>query len=395
MSEFVRSMREVQDAQMSSLNKRRCQVRVKYFPYWDIYRWDVCFCVSWAGGMMAKAPRSHCNLLARYGRELGIAWHLTEELAHMDSNNLSALEDQLIGSTILFGSIGDRRGWRCSIYLESSIQRRTSSGTTMDSVQSTTSLALTRQKVVEHVWSARRILRDLPQSSHRDHLDHLAHALAKYCYVIAWTGGVFWMDFSKLENGGFAKEPHAVLDYVGPVGLCYDAVLVWVPEATRVRECRLYSGHSVSDNVLEHVKSWWVSNHRPKFSCIRCDTNPWQVLYSRNQLVSDHSRYKIELRFWNPRLIQDHLDLPRLQTDMFPLRVANLLAWAIRIESSWDSGLLKSILVSSIPYSVLSDFSCSSNVQRSIQALPDPASKNRFRVAFVEVVLESQMQSGL
>ena len=48
-----------------------------------------------AGGMMAKAPRSQYNLLARYGRELGVAWHLTEELAHLEGNNLSSLEDQI------------------------------------------------------------------------------------------------------------------------------------------------------------------------------------------------------------------------------------------------------------------------------------------------------------
>ena len=180
MSEFVRSMREVQDAQMSLVEQETVPSSREVLSFIETYTGEMFAFACRAGGMMAKAPRSHCNLLARYGRELGIAWHLTEELAHMDSNNLSALEDQ-IGLGRPFYSVA------LAIEEDEDVRRIWSQvsndvlpvGQLMDSVQSTTSLALTRQKVVEHVWSARRILRDLPQSSHRDHLDHLAHALAK------------------------------------------------------------------------------------------------------------------------------------------------------------------------------------------------------------------------
>ena len=180
MSEFVRSMREVQDAQRSIAEQEDFPTSDEVMAFIETYTGEMFAFACRAGGMMAKAPRAQCNTLARYGRELGIAWHLTEELAHLEGKNRTALEDQ-IGLGRPFYSVAlaaerdpeIKRVWRAVQEDQSSVQ------TLMDALHRGTVLAHTRQRVAHHVWSARSLLKDLPQSSHREHLDHLAHALAK------------------------------------------------------------------------------------------------------------------------------------------------------------------------------------------------------------------------
>lgn len=180
MSEFVRSMREVQDAQKSVAELEDFPTSDDVLSFIETYTGEMFAFACRAGGMMAKAPRSQCNLLARYGRELGVAWHLTEELAHLEGKNLSALEDQIgLGRpfyTVALAAETDvvvRDVWQ-------SVQRdETDVATLMQVLHQSTALPQTRQKVAQRVWSARSLLKDLPQSSHRDQLEQLASALAK------------------------------------------------------------------------------------------------------------------------------------------------------------------------------------------------------------------------
>ena len=180
MSEFVRSMREVQDAQNSILE-------LEYFPsarevlsFVETYTGEMFGFACRAGGMMAKAPRAHCNLLARYGRELGVAWQLTEELAHLEGRNVMALEEQLAMGRPFYAVAlaAEQRPEIQSIW--AAVRREDLPvEALMDALQDSASLIQTRQTIIEHVWSARSILSELPHSSHRDQLDHLAYALAK------------------------------------------------------------------------------------------------------------------------------------------------------------------------------------------------------------------------
>ena len=180
MSEFVRSMREVQDAQKSVLDLESFPTSEDVLSFIETYTGEMFAFACRAGGMMAKAPRTQYNLLARYGRELGVAWHLTEELAHLEGNNLAALEDQIgLGRpfyTVAFTAEQDetiRAVWQ-------DVQAdKADVSTLMEVLHRSKAIPLTRQKVAQRVWSARRLLKDLPKSSHRDQLDHLATALAK------------------------------------------------------------------------------------------------------------------------------------------------------------------------------------------------------------------------
>lgn len=180
MSEFVRSMREVQDAQKSMAELESFPTSEDVLSFIETYTGEMFAFACRAGGMLANAPRAQYNLLARYGRELGVAWHLTEELAHLEGNNLTALEDQIgLGRpfyTVALAAEQDdtvRDVWKAVQEDEADLS------TFMNVLHQSKALPLTRQKVAQRVWSARSLLKDLPQSSHRDQLDGLAHALAK------------------------------------------------------------------------------------------------------------------------------------------------------------------------------------------------------------------------
>lgn len=180
MSEFVRSMREVQDAQKVVAELESFPSSDDVLSFIETYTGEMFAFACRAGGMIAKAPRSQCNLLARYGRELGVAWHLTEELAHLEGNNLSALEDQIgLGRpffTVALAAEKDedvREIWRDVQSDKAAVE------TLMEVLNRSKAIPHTRQKVAQRVWSARTLLKDLPQSSHRDQLEHLASALAK------------------------------------------------------------------------------------------------------------------------------------------------------------------------------------------------------------------------
>ena len=111
---------------------------------------------------------------------MGVAWQLTEELAHLESRNIPAFEEQVaMGRPFFAVALAAEQNpeiqsmWAAVRRDDVPVERL------MDKPYDSQSLALTRQTIVEHVWSARSLLRDLPDSSHRDQLDHLAQALAK------------------------------------------------------------------------------------------------------------------------------------------------------------------------------------------------------------------------
>ena len=179
MSEFVRSMREVQDAQKTIVEQEVFPSSCEVMSFIETYTGEMFGFACRAGGMMSKAPRAHCNLLARYGRELGVAWQLTEELAHMEGRNILALEEQVaMGRPFYAVALAAEQDPNIQSLWAAVLREDVPVEQLMDELIDSPSLVQTRQTIVEHVWSARSILRDLPHSSHRDQLDHLAFALA-------------------------------------------------------------------------------------------------------------------------------------------------------------------------------------------------------------------------
>ena len=180
MSEFVRSMREVQDAQKSVAELESFPSSDDVLSFIETYTGEMFAFACRAGGMMAKAPRSQYNLLARYGRELGVAWHLTEELAHLEGNNLSSLEDQIgLGRPFYTVALAAEQDEAIRKIWQDVQDDKAEVATLMESLNRSKAIPQTRQKVAQRVWSARTLLKDLPKSSHRDQLEHLASALAK------------------------------------------------------------------------------------------------------------------------------------------------------------------------------------------------------------------------
>ena len=186
MSEFVMSMREVQEARDNLAEwEGRLPQEGEILSFAENYTGAMFAFACRSGGLLAKANRREVNLLGRYGRKLGVAWQLTEELSMFDCSKneaLHALEEQ-IATNRPFYSIAlaathnedISKTWQAlrdkenDHLLEELLQQ----------VRSSNSRSITRQKIAECSWAARKILSKLPDSEHRQQLDQIAQALAK------------------------------------------------------------------------------------------------------------------------------------------------------------------------------------------------------------------------
>ena len=186
MSEFVMSMREVQEAR-DNLAEWNGQIPMDtdVLSFAENYTGAMFAFACRAGGLLAKADRREVNLLGRYGRMLGVAWQLTEELSLFDASEqdaLQVLESQLATNRpfypIALAAAKDaeiNRKWdelrssECEHLLTDLLHQ----------IRASETRARTRQKIAECTWTARKILRNLPESEHRQHLDNIAQALAK------------------------------------------------------------------------------------------------------------------------------------------------------------------------------------------------------------------------
>ena len=186
MSEFVMSMREVQEARDNLAEwDGRIPQEGEVLSFAENYTGAMFAFACRAGGLLAKANRREVNLLGRYGRQLGVAWQLTEELSMFecsDQEALHALEEQLATNRPFYPialaaahdeDIGQK--WQ-------ELRKKENDHLLVEflqQVRSSKTRVITRQKIAECTWTARKILRKLPESEHRQQLDQIAQALAK------------------------------------------------------------------------------------------------------------------------------------------------------------------------------------------------------------------------
>ena len=138
-----------------------------------------------AGGLLAKADRREVNLLGRYGRQLGVAWQLSEELSMFDCSDIEALQalEEQIATNRPFYPIALAAAADEDISQTWQELRHKDNDRLLEELlvklRSTNTRSITRQKIAERTWTARSILRKLPESEHRQQLDQIAQALAK------------------------------------------------------------------------------------------------------------------------------------------------------------------------------------------------------------------------
>ena len=86
-SEFVMAMREVQEAQEETKEwEQEMPSEDDMISYAENYTGAMFSFACRSGGLLSGASRREVNLLGRYGRQLGVAWQLTEELSALDSS---------------------------------------------------------------------------------------------------------------------------------------------------------------------------------------------------------------------------------------------------------------------------------------------------------------------
>lgn len=186
LSEFVMAMREVQEAQGDTKEwEGKLPTEDDMISYAENYTGAMFSFACRSGGLLSGASRREVNLLGRYGRQLGVAWQLTEELSAWDSSfeiAKQSLEEQLSTKRPFYPLICAaednpevRDLWTYLLDKED----ENALDSLVHKIQSSPAIPQTRQKIGEHSWTARKIARDLPQSPHRNHLESLAQALAK------------------------------------------------------------------------------------------------------------------------------------------------------------------------------------------------------------------------
>ena len=184
MNEFIRTMREVQDAQrmMNHLNAQM-PTSDDVLNFVENYTGEMFAFACRAGGMMAQAPRQHCNWLARYGRALGVAWHLTEEVAYLSGEqSLQSLAEQIaMGRPFYIVALAAEDNPKIAALWEK-LQNHDDEELLQELFQELNNsqvLPSIKRKIVEYVWLAQNILAHLPQSPSRDQLEQLVKVLVK------------------------------------------------------------------------------------------------------------------------------------------------------------------------------------------------------------------------
>lgn len=186
MSEFVMSMREVQEARDNLAEwEDRLPKEGEVLSFAENYTGAMFAFACRAGGLLAQASRRQVNLLGRFGRKLGVAWQLTEELTMFDGSEkdaLQALEEQ-IATNRPFYSIALAAEYDEEITKKWKELRKQDNEPLLkellEEVRSANTRSITRQKIAECSWTARKILSKLPESEQRSQLDQIAQALAK------------------------------------------------------------------------------------------------------------------------------------------------------------------------------------------------------------------------
>lgn len=134
-----------------------------------------------AGGHLVRAERPTVTGLGRYGRHVGIAWQLAEDLAVFERDPRTLGREAAIARPVFpvawangrdpgIDPLWRRLGATCDETLAAEVAHR---------VRQAGGITAGREALVRETWEARRALGPLPPSAARESLDRLAASLAQ------------------------------------------------------------------------------------------------------------------------------------------------------------------------------------------------------------------------
>ncbi len=144
-----------------------------------------------AGGRLAGADRGAVTALGRYGRNVGVAWQLAEELAVFERGGRALADFASSGrpSYVLSWSNANDR----TLDVEWQVLARSGDVALADvvaaRVRAVGGLQAAREALMVRAWAARGALEPLPASPARDALDRLAAVLARPNHEPSRRGG--------------------------------------------------------------------------------------------------------------------------------------------------------------------------------------------------------------
>lgn len=135
------------------------------------------------GGRLAGADLTELSGLSRYGRNMGVAWQLTSELASFESVELrrELVRDASAGRPLYPFAWASERDAEVTRLGAALAQRFAPSlaDELAGRMQAAGGLQASREAAVTAAWHARRALHDLPDSPARQDLDRLARSLGR------------------------------------------------------------------------------------------------------------------------------------------------------------------------------------------------------------------------
>jgi len=140
----------------------------------------VAFCAR-SGGHLAEADRRVISALGRYGRNVGAALHVAEDIAALSSPQAESQRNLLLRAKpalpIAHALQRDHALGDALIDLREHGDIRLATQIT-DRIEELGGLDAANEAVIRYAWSARRALGAVPNNTHRESLDRLAHNLA-------------------------------------------------------------------------------------------------------------------------------------------------------------------------------------------------------------------------
>ena len=136
-----------------------------------------------AGGRLAGRPRSDLTALGRYGRHLGVAWQLAEDLALFERGGdelsravASGRPLAPVAYAVAAGCVDLEKRWRELAERAPSVDslRRLEAD-----VRAAGGLAATREAMVARSWAARQALANVREGRARESMERLAGCLAR------------------------------------------------------------------------------------------------------------------------------------------------------------------------------------------------------------------------
>ena len=140
------------------------------------------FCCR-AGAWLAEAERAQVTALGRYGRHLGRLWHIAEDVSMLEHGDGGAhlVARALAARPILVVALASEEHPEiAAMWKELVLNPTATRGDALyEALQGTRALALARERMVQEAWTARKLVRSLPESRYRRTLDKLARGLVK------------------------------------------------------------------------------------------------------------------------------------------------------------------------------------------------------------------------